>query len=107
MTITFKYNGKQYTTNNLDKKLTKLGITKNEIELLGNQYKVVEIEETNKKQVIVHSTEDNIRRICFIDEDKPLPTISELFKNQIWNPKTKTGIKEFTEEYLMTMYYES
>lgn len=104
MTITFKYNGKQYTTNNLEKKLNKLGITEKDIELLGN--KVVEIEETNKRQIIVRSTEDDIRRICYIDKNKSLPTISELFKNQIWNPETKTGIKEITKEYLMTMYYE-
>ena len=104
MTITFKYNGKQYTTNNLEKKLNKLGITEKDIELLGN--KVVEIEETNKRQIIVRSTEDDIRRICYTDKNKSLPTILELFKNQIWNPETKTGIKEITEEYLMTMYYE-
>lgn len=104
MTITFKYNGKQYTTNNLEKKLNKLGITEKDIELLGN--KVVEIEETNKRQIIVRSTEDDIRRICYIDKNKPFPTILELFKNQIWNPETKTGIKEITKEHLMTMYYE-
>jgi hypothetical protein len=31
----------------------------------------------------------------------------ELFKNHIWNQTTKTGIKEITEEYLMTLYYEN
>lgn len=106
MTITFKYNGKQYTTNNLEKKLNKLGISENDIELLGNKFRVVEIEESNKRRVIVRSTEDDIRRICYIDKDKPLPTISELFKHQMWNPETKTGIKELTREYLMTMYYD-
>ena len=98
------YNGKQYTTNNLEKKLTKLGITKDDIELLGNQHKKVEIEEINKRKVIVRSTEDDIRRICFVDE--PLPSISELFKDQIWNPETKTGIKYLTKDFLTTMYYE-
>ena len=98
------YNGKQYTTNNLEKKLTKLGITKDDIQLLGNRHKVVEIEETNKVKVIVCSTEDDIRRICYIDINKGLPPISELFKNQIWNPETKTGL--YTKEFLMTMYYE-
>lgn len=33
--ITFKYKNKQYTTNNLEKKLSKLGITKDEIEVMG------------------------------------------------------------------------
>ena len=35
--ITFKYNNKQYTTNNLENKLNKLGITKDDIEILGNR----------------------------------------------------------------------
>lgn len=35
--ITFKYNNKQYTTNNLDSKLNKLGISKNDIEILGSR----------------------------------------------------------------------
>lgn len=104
MTVTFRYNGKQYTTNNLEKKLTKLGITKDDIELLGNQHKKVEMEEINKRKVIVRSTKDDIRRICFVDE--PLPSISELFKDQIWNPETKTGIKYLTKDFLTTMYYE-
>jgi len=106
MTTTFKYNGKQYTTNNLEKKLNKLGISENDIELLGNKFKVVEIEESNKRRVVVRSTKDNIRRICYINKDKPLPTISELFKNHIWNSETKTGVKGLTRKYLMTMYYD-
>ena len=35
--ITFKYNNKQYTTNNLENKVNKLGITKEDIEILGNR----------------------------------------------------------------------
>ena len=107
MTITFKYNGKQYTTNNLEKKLNKLGISENDIELLGNKFKVVEIEESNKQQVIVRSNIDDTRRVCFIDKNKSRPTMKELFKNHLWNPLTKTGIREITEEYLMTLYYEN
>lgn len=107
MTITFKYNGKQYTTNNLEKKLNKLGISENDIELLGNKFKVVEIEESNKQRVIVRSNIDDTRRVCFIDKNKSRPTMKELFKNHLWNPLTKTGIREITEEYLMTLYYEN
>ena len=33
--ITFKCKNKQYTKNNLEKKLSKLGITKDEIEVMG------------------------------------------------------------------------
>lgn len=61
----------------------------------------------NKRRVIVRSTEDDIRRVCYIDKDKSLPPISELFKNVMWNPETKTGIKGLTYEFLMTMYYEN
>lgn len=106
MTVTFKYNGKQYTTNNLERKLNKLGISEKDIELLGNKNKIVEIEESNKRKVIVRSTEDDIRRVCFIPKDEGLPPISKLFKHHMWNPETKTGIKGLTREYLMTMYYE-
>ena len=34
--VTFKYNNKQYTTNNLDSKLSKLGISNDDIEILGS-----------------------------------------------------------------------
>lgn len=60
----------------------------------------------NKRQIIVRSTEDDIRRVFFIDKDKSFPTISELFKDVMWNPETKTGIKGITKEFLMTMYYD-
>lgn len=35
--VTFKYNGKQYTTNNLQNKLNKLGISESDIELMGQK----------------------------------------------------------------------
>ena len=59
----------------------------------------------NKRKVVVRSTKDDIRRICYIPKDYR-PTIRELFINQIWNSETKTGIKGLDEEMLMTMYYE-
>ena len=106
----FMYNGRIYNPVNVEKKLKKLGITINDIEIipedkkqdneLDNFYK-------DKEKVIVRSTEDDIRRICYINKDKSRPTMRELFKNHIWNPTTKTGVKEITEEYLMTMYYEN
>ena len=105
MTITFKYNGKQYTTNNLEKKLNKLGISENDIELLGNKFRVVEMEESDKKRVIVRSTEDNIRRVCYVLKGTR-PPFKKLFENQKWNPITKTGIKDMTDDYMKTMYYE-
>ena len=35
--ITFKYNNKQYTTNNLKNKLDKLGISIDDIQIMGNR----------------------------------------------------------------------
>ena len=111
MDITFKYKGKKITTPNLEKKLKRMKISINDIEIIDTPIKKKEVDSgledfmLNKKQVIVRSTQDNIRRICYVDKDKSLPTMSKLFKNQMWNGKT--GIKELTREYLMTMYYEN
>ena len=113
METTFKYNGKIITTPNLEKKLKRMKISINDIEIIDNPIKKEKSNEgiedymLNKRQVIVRSTEDNIRRVCFIDKNKGLPTIYELFKKNIWNPETKNGIKYLTQEFLMTMYYES
>lgn len=111
MEITFKYKGKIITTPNLEKKLKRMKISIDDIEIIDTPIKKKEVDSgledymLNKKQVIVRSTQDNIRRICYVDKNKSLPTMSELFKNQMWNGKT--GIKELTREYLMTMYYEN
>lgn len=114
METTFKYQGKIITTPNLEKKLKRMKISIDDIEIIETPIKKenssdngIEDYMLNKRKVIVRSTEDNIRRVCFIDKDKGLPPISELFKDLIWNPETKTGIKEITEEFLMTMYYEN
>lgn len=106
----FMYNGRIYNPVNVEKKLKKLGITINDIEIIPEDKKQDnELDDfyKDKKKVIVRSTEDDIRRICYINKDKSRPTMRELFKNHIWNPTTKTGVKEITEEYLMTMYYEN
>ena len=112
MDITFKYNNKIITTPNLEKKLKRMKISIDDIEIIENPLKKekpsnngIEDYMLDKEQVIVCSTEDNIRRVCYVDKDKELPTIRELFKNHIWNGKT--GVKEITEEFLMTMYYEN
>ena len=111
MDTTFKYKGKIITTPNLEKKLKRMKISIDDIEIIDTPIKKKEVDSgledymLNKKQVIVRSTQDNIRRICYVDKDKSLPTMSKLFKNQMWNGKT--GIKELTREYLMTMYYEN
>ena len=105
----FMYNGRIYNPVNVEKKLKKLGITMNDIEIIPEDKKQDnELDDfyKDKEKVIVRSTEDDIRRICYINKDKSRPTMRELFKNHIWNPNTKTGVKEITEDYLMTLYYE-
>ena len=113
METTFKYNGKIITTPNLEKKLKRMKLQLSDIEIIETPIKKekpsndgIEDYMLDRKQIIVRSTEDDIRRVCFVPKDKPLPTIKELFKNVMWNPKTKTGIKELTDDYLMTLYYE-
>lgn len=112
METTFKYNGKIISTPNLEKKLKRMKISIDDIEIIDVPKKEKssndEIEDymLNKRRIIVRSTEDNIRRVCFVDKDKGLPPISELFKDYMWNPETKTGVKGMTREFLMTMYYE-
>lgn len=109
METTFKYNGKIITTPNLEKKLKRMKISIDDIEIINTPIKKEKSESgiedymLNKQKIIVRSTKDDIRRVCFVDK---LTTILELFKHQMWNPETKTGIKEFTEEYLKTMYYD-
>ena len=114
METTFKYKGTIITTPNLEKKLKRMKLSINDIEIIDNPIKKEkspsnELEDYMKDviKVIVRSNIDDIRRVCFIKKDEPHPTMRELFKNHIWNPTTKTGIREITEEYLMTLYYEN
>ena len=109
--MTFKYNGKIITTPNLEKKLKRMKISIDDIEIIEEplvQKKQEDEDELmkDKRMVIVRSNIDDIRRVCYIPMDYR-PTMRELFKDHIWNPKTKTGIREITEEYLMTLYYEN
>lgn len=72
--ITFKYNNKQYTTNNLDKKLSKLGISKDDIEILGKR-DLGEIDDSIKlykfynKQYTITSIYDNLDHLKGIVPD--------------------------------------
>lgn len=109
--MTFKYNGKIITTPNLEKKLKRMKISIDDIEIIEEplvQKKQEDEDELmkDKRMVIVRSNIDDIRRVCYIPKDHR-PTMRELFKNHIWDPQKQTGIREITEEYLMTLYYEN
>ena len=106
----FIYNGRIYNPSNLEKKLKKMGITINDIEIIPEEKKKEEsgIEDymLDKEQIIVRSTKDEIRRICYIQKGTR-PSFKKLFEKVMWNPQTKTGIREMTEDYIRTMYYEN
>ena len=76
MEVIFKYDGKIISTPNLEKKLKRMKISIDDIEIIETPIKKekplnsgIEDYMLNKRQVIVCSTEDNIRRVCFIDKN--------------------------------------
>lgn len=109
MDTTFIYQGKIITTPNLEKKLKRMKLQLSDIEIIDTPIKKEEpksgIEDymLNKEKVIVRSTQDNIRRVCYVIKGTR-PPFKKLFEKVIWNPKSKTGL--YTEEFLKTMYYE-
>ena len=107
MDITFKYNNKIITTPNLEKKLKKMKIQLSDIEIIETKEKPsddgIEDYMKDKELVIVRSSKDEIRRVCYVPKGTR-PPFKKLFEKQKWNGKI--GIKDFTDEYFMTMYYE-
>ena len=109
MEITFKYNGKVITTPNLEKKLKRMKIQLSDIEIIEIPIKKssndgIEDYMKDKELVVIRSTQDNFRRIWYIPKGTR-PPLEKLFEKVIWNGKT--GIKEITNEYIKTMYYEN
>lgn len=84
--ITFKYQDKQYTTNNLQKKLLKLGITEQDIVICKNG------SGSNKDYV-----ESSIQLYKFFNQ-KDGTTISSIYSALgylIYNHSLRTGLKDF------------
>ena len=107
MDITFKYNGKIITTPNLEKKLKRMKLQLSDIEIIETKEKTsnngIEDYMKDKEKVIVRSTKDDIRRVCYVLKGTR-PPFKKLFEKVIWNGKT--GRKDITNETLKTMYYE-
>ena len=104
---TFKYQDKIITTPNLEKKLKRMKLQLSDIEIIEAPEKI-EIQEEQEEikeieQVIIRSTQDDIKRVCYVIKETR-PPIKELLKNQIWNPETKTGL--YPELFIETMYYD-
>lgn len=100
MEATFKYNNKIITTPNLEKKLKRMKISIDDIEIIKTPTKKQEsngIEDymLNKEQVVIKSKLDNIRRICYVTKGTR-PPIKELLSKQ----------NLYSNLELENMYYE-
>ena len=95
----FIYNGRIYNPVNVEKKLKKMGITMEDIEILPDEKKKednsLEDYMKDKEKVIIRSKLDEIRRVCYVPKGTR-PDIKEFLGKQ--------GI--YTENELMNMYYE-
>ena len=111
MEITFKYNGKIISTPNLEKKLKRMKISIDDIEIIQAKNEPKKVDNSledfmlDKERLIVCSTKDDIKRVVYVKKGTR-PPFKKLFEKQKWNPISKTGIKGFDDEYFMTMYYE-
>lgn len=109
MEVTFKYNGKIISTPNLEKKLKRMKLSYNDIEIVESpapkKEEISGVEDfiLDKEKVIIRSTQDDIRRICYVKKGER-PPFDKLFNKVKWNGKT--GIKGYTDEFFKTMYYE-
>ena len=108
METIFIYKGQKISTPNLEKKLKRMKITLDDIEIIKEEPKqeIKYIEEDDLETVYVKSTKDDLTRITVVLKGTR-PPLKELFKSHIWNPETKTGIRNMTEEFIETMYYEN
>lgn len=106
--VTFKYKDTIISTPNLEKKLKRMKLSLNDIEIIETPINKKEetIEEpSNLKKIIIQSSLDKMQYISFAPIDFNYPPIEEFIKKDLWNPITKTGIKDFTPEYVKTLYY--
>lgn len=101
MEITFKYNGKIITTPNLEKKLKRMKISLEDIEIIPtkreNNSSENETEISDKEQRIIRSTLDDIRRVVYIPKGSDI-TAEDFFRN--WKLIT------YPDSFYKTLYYE-
>ena len=94
--ITFKYKDTIISTPNLEKKLKRMKLSLNDIEIIDTPTNKKEetIEEPNeRKKVIIQSSLDKMQYISFVPLDFNFPPIEEFIKKDLWNPITITGKK--------------
>jgi hypothetical protein len=100
--IEFKYKDKLFYTTNLPKKLKRLKITENDIEILreyNEQKQPEKIEYEDCFYCYFYNSDNKIFHVI-ISKDHTKQNKYNVFKNSIWNENTKTGIKNFTNEYI-------
>ena len=106
--VTFKYKDTIISTPNLEKKLKRMKLSLNDIEIIDtptNKKEETIEEPSNLKKIIIQSSLDKMQYISFVPLDFSFPPIEEFIKKDLWNPITKTGIKDFIPEYIKTLYY--
>ncbi len=105
--IEFLYKGQKCFTNNLPKKLKRMKITKDDIEILrefDETEKKVKPEDNNNEfddwiKVVYWDPITNYTHIGFT-HGMNKPDKNEFFKNSKWNEETKTGLKYCTKEWI-------
>lgn len=101
--VTFKYKNQIIITPNLEKKLKRMRLTLDDIEIISEIKKEEIVEEDFKNPLIrLKSNQDNMIYTIYSEEKK---TPHELMKHLIWDPSSKTGVREITEEYIKTLEY--
>lgn len=100
MEITFKYNGKIISTPNLEKKLKRMKISIDDIEIVDKPIPIkkedngLEDYMLDKEMVVILSNLDSIRRICYVPKGTR-PPIKELLSK-----------RNLSDWELENMYYE-
>lgn len=99
----FKYNNQIIETPNLEKKLKRMGLTLNDIEIIPEKQKIDEIKEKvniQKLYYFKHPSEDTLHLSFYPTLDK----MKEYFKENpkfYWDEETKTGLgKKWTWKYI-------
>lgn len=107
METQFKYKGKLFSTPNLEKKLKRMKLSIDDIEIVELEKKKDVPDEgmfNDDKQKVIVKAPDESSYIFFIPKDKP-PIIDNLFKDLIY--KDGLGVRGITEEYVKTLIIET
>lgn len=85
---TFIYKGTTIETPNLEKKLKRMKLTLNDIQIIPNRVKQIEPES-------IPDTSIKLYRFNNIKDGRYIIGVYDNLNHLIWNPETKTGIKDF------------